>query len=226
MNPHDCGNYPDATNALEITELKPVLEPVFSVEDRKKIEIICNKIQQIEGSVKEIPSRYSINTYVYYEYIELTLVEKVIDEITNQISPNILTEIKNILKNNISESYYFDKSEPYYFDRFKKIVEKICFLNDLKELIHSLNTVDSSIKNQTNNLNTKVNNTNLQTLSKSNPEIDRNNFYQTESRNQWYEANSVDYDDGGKYWGYGSREYGNRFGSYPMFDDYGDESSP
>jgi len=41
----------------------------------------------------------------------------------------------------------------------------------------------------------------------------------------WYECNTVDRMDGSKYIGYHRREYeSNRFGSFPIHDDYSDES--
>jgi hypothetical protein len=41
----------------------------------------------------------------------------------------------------------------------------------------------------------------------------------------WYECNTVDPIDGSKYLGFERREYeDSRFGSFPLHDDYGDES--
>lgn len=41
----------------------------------------------------------------------------------------------------------------------------------------------------------------------------------------WYDCNSVDQMDGSKYLGYYRREYeGSRFGSFPLHDDYSEES--
>ena len=41
----------------------------------------------------------------------------------------------------------------------------------------------------------------------------------------WYDCNSVDPDDASKYIGYYQREYGgSRFGSFPIHDNYGEES--
>ena len=43
----------------------------------------------------------------------------------------------------------------------------------------------------------------------------------------WYELNSVDSRDGSKYIGYLAREYEeSRWGSHPIHDPYGEESSP
>jgi len=58
-------------------------------------------------------------------------------------------------------------------------------------------------------------------------ETERTNFYNNTAISKWHECNSSDRIDASKYWGYLAREYnGSRFGSYPMCDDYGDESSP
>ncbi|MGB5959837.1 MAG: hypothetical protein WBG73_04185 [Coleofasciculaceae cyanobacterium] len=66
-----------------------------------------------------------------------------------------------------------------------------------------------------------------QTISKSRPEIERSNFFKDDYRRTLYECNSWDYDDANKYCGYLAREYnGSRFGSYPLCDDYGEDSHP
>jgi hypothetical protein len=66
-----------------------------------------------------------------------------------------------------------------------------------------------------------------QTISKSRPEVERSDFYKDDCRRMSYECNSWDYDDATKYGGYLAREYnGSRFGSYPLCDDYGEDSHP
>jgi hypothetical protein len=48
---------------------------------------------------------------------------------------------------------------------------------------------------------------------------------QSSDSTDWYDCNSVDKRDGSKYIGYTRREYENsRFGSFPIHDNYGDES--
>jgi hypothetical protein len=53
----------------------------------------------------------------------------------------------------------------------------------------------------------------------------QSNKYQSDESMDWYDCNSVDRRDGSKYIGYTRREYeDSRFGSFPIHDDYGDES--
>jgi len=53
----------------------------------------------------------------------------------------------------------------------------------------------------------------------------KNNKANDDRDSNWYECNNVDSIDGSKYLGYLRREYENsQFGSYPLHDDYGDES--
>lgn len=52
-----------------------------------------------------------------------------------------------------------------------------------------------------------------------------NNAANNHRDSDWYECNNVDPLDGSKYLGYLRREYENsQFGSFPLHDDYGDES--
>jgi hypothetical protein len=41
-----------------------------------------------------------------------------------------------------------------------------------------------------------------------------------------YVTETYDGMDGSKYWGFPARDYGSQYGSYPIHDDYGDESGP
>ncbi|HYW22202.1 MAG TPA: hypothetical protein VE956_23390 [Nodularia sp. (in: cyanobacteria)] len=51
--------------------------------------------------------------------------------------------------------------------------------------------------------------------------------YKEDRAVDWSEANSYDRHFGGKYLGYLRRECnGSRFGSYPLHDDYSEDSSP
>ncbi len=53
----------------------------------------------------------------------------------------------------------------------------------------------------------------------------KNNDTNDDRDSDWYECNNVDSRDGSKYLGYLRREYENsQFGSFPLHDDYGDES--
>jgi hypothetical protein len=62
-------------------------------------------------------------------------------------------------------------------------------------------------------------------ITRYNQSIHSANASESSDYANWYECNTVDPMDGSKYIGYTAREYeSSRYGSYPIHDDYGDES--
>ncbi|AFZ28162.1 hypothetical protein Cylst_6196 [Cylindrospermum stagnale PCC 7417] len=208
----------------------------FAPTDIIKQELIDSLIENINPLVHSVSRR--INPITPTSTISETLI--VLDDLNK-----IFNRLKDSQKQKEDRDYlsklwdyldaHLNRDSSYWVSRtLVWEYEVIFFLRQIRKneiILEPLNInleTNNSLSNPKNRIyQNKLNtqNSSVPTISKSIPEYERRNFYESESAIKWYETNSIEPDDATKHWGSLSREHG-KFGSHPVCDDYHEDSFP
>lgn len=188
-----------------------------------KVEKILDLIKNRVCSLKAKYLRKGHYMGGYAEVIQLVLardVETIIKQETDEI--NIISRLNNNLKKIELITYHNGR---YRLSNNKRVKQYDKYFK-LIDILHVIDEFQKTLNEEYSQENIAVENEyEEQTYSKSFSFKEKLKLSNSQE-NSWSECNTIETEDASKYIGYLRREYGGRFGTFPLCDDYGDESCP
>lgn len=199
---------PECQCLVRSDRLEKHLVKVHKIDKQEKVASLTITSDNSEGNEESKPSK-------------LPLDRQIFDEIANLIGSWLRKNKEYFCRDEYIITLtlmFLEKTEGYSFAQVMSVhkeefIDKETYRQCSIKLVSTYDLMSNNILEKQRRRNRR------------NKPINSINSSESSDYANWYECNTVDPMDGSKYIGYTAREYeSSRYGSYPIHDDYGDES--